>query len=313
MYPKRFLPKTFGRAFILFNLILAAASLTLRPATSRALPKKTPMVVTQTAKSAEIFDQITYPARIDSKVNAKIIADSDGVVLKILSPLGHRIGRGNGVLVIKNMEVGYQYAPMTILAPVSGVVSQVKVTVGSQVVKGQEVALITDPSAIKVVTEIAAPDLFAFQKNLSGELHVSGLTEPVPVKLAGVSPFVDPATGTATAELRILSAKPGIVPGLVGQVRFKVNKHQGIALPDHAIVYKGAETQVRVVREGKAKYLKVKIGRKRQGLVEVLEGLKAGEHVIERTSTYVADGDAVQTQPEQRQKPQEQKSQAEAK
>jgi multidrug efflux pump subunit AcrA (membrane-fusion protein) len=266
---------------------------------AQAANDKTPIVFTQVAKKTEIFDQLTYPAKINPSVQAKILAESDGVVTKILAPLGSKVSRKSGVVQVQNMEPGYSFAPMRMASPVAGIVSQIKVSVGSQVAKGQEIATVIEPTSLRIEVEIAAGDMVHVKNGLKGELYLPGQDKPTSVEVLGVSPLVDPATGTATAELKVVGKNSVLIPGTLGQVRFKANIRNGIELPDNAIVYKGDDTNVRLVLSGKAKLNAVKLGPKRQGKFEILSGVKEGDEVIERTSTFVADGDEVKVQPKE--------------
>lgn len=278
--------------------------------TSAATGANRPLVFTKSATLTRLADSLTYPARVESDVNARILAESEGVVLKILAPLGSKVARGGPIAVLKNIDSGYTYAPMTIVSAVAGVVSQVKVTVGSQVSRGQEIAVVTDPTQVKLSLEISAPDVGLLAPGSAGEFTAAGLDGSVPVQLIGVSPLIDPATGTATAELRLLTPTkattdtkrkdhktlPPLAPGQLGQVRFDVNQRKGFLLPDHAIHYKGENTFARVVIEGKTKLVPIRLGRKNRGQVEILAGLKEGDVVIERASSYVGEGVDVQVQ-----------------
>lgn len=110
--------------------------------------------------------------------------------------------------------------------------------------------------------------------------------------------MVDPATGTATAELLFVDPKSAAtVPlGLIGKVSFAVNKRQGVQIPEHAIVYRGKETFVRVVENNKAKIKPVVIASTQRGLCEISSGLEPNETVILRSSRFVADGQTVTIQ-----------------
>jgi multidrug efflux pump subunit AcrA (membrane-fusion protein) len=259
----------------------------------------TPVVTTQTLKKIEVSDGLNYPARMESNVNASIYADADGVVTKIKKSLGQKVKKGNAILTIEHTDPIYQYAPMVMTTPVSGVVSTVKVTEGSRVSKGELVATVTDPEKIRVLIEVAAQDLKSFKPGLQGEFEISGRAKPVAVKVRGVSPFVDPGTGTASAELEIVKSGDKdllLTPGLVGKVNFKVNRHEAIVIPEYALVYKGNDTFVRIVDGGKAKKVPVKIGTKQRGNVEITEGLKPGDVMIERASGFVSEGEEVKVE-----------------
>ncbi|HUP58594.1 MAG TPA: efflux RND transporter periplasmic adaptor subunit [Bdellovibrionota bacterium] len=266
-------------------------------AQARAAENGKPAIVfVRKLTSVELFDQLSYPARIVSKVNTTLLAEADGVVSKIHASLGAPVARKAKVLQIRHTDPVYQYAPVTVLSPVAGVVSSVDVTEGTQVTRGQRVATITDPAQIRFVVEVPSPDLSLVAPGSTGEFRLGPGAEPVAVRVTGVSPFVDPATGTASCELELAKAARGklvLRPGQAGQVEFKVGLHQGFSIPDHAIVYKGAATFVRVVEEEKARQVAVKLGRKQRGQVEVVEGLKAGMQMVERSSRYVGDGEKV--------------------
>jgi len=180
---------------------------------------------------------------------------------------------------------------------VAGVVSAVEVTEGSRVAKGQRVALVTDPKQVKILIEVAAADLFAITHGSKGELVVSSHDKPVTVAVIGVSPFVDSGTGTATVELSVdPGQKATLPPGLIGKVSFKVREHQGIEVPESAVVYRGREPAIRIVEQGKAKYVLVTLGPSRRGRVEIAKGVPEGVEVIIRSSGFVGEGEEVKVQ-----------------
>lgn len=281
------------------RIVLLAAALAALSAISAPEKNSAPLVFVEKVKAGPLHDELTYPARLVSKTSAALLAETDGVVRKISAPLGRAVKRDETVLTIANTDPIYQYAPMAVRSPVAGVVSAVDVTEGSRVAKGQRLASVTDPSQVKILIEVAAADLFAITRGLSGELTVNSQQKPVPLVVLGMSPFVDPGTGTATVELAAKEGKTQNVlpPGLIGKVSFKVREHQGLQVPESAIVYRGRLPALRVVEDGKARYLSVTLGASRQGNVEVATGLKEGANVILRSSTFVAEGEEVKVQP----------------
>ena len=111
----------------------------------------------------------------------------------------------------------------------------------------------------------------------------------------GYAQIVDPATGTVTAELAFVGAATAPI-GMIGKVTFAVNKRQGIQVPEQSIVYRGKETLIRTVEDGKAKLTPVVVAETRRGLTEIASGLKSGALVVVRSSGFVADGQAVVVQ-----------------
>lgn len=278
-------------------LIASAISLSLIATISpAAINNGPPIVFTKKAKSDEIFDVLSYPARVESKINAMIYAEGEGVVAKIIAPLGTQVAQRAHLMIVRHIDPVYQYKPMNVIAPVGGIVSQIQVTEGSRVTSGQPLLSITDPKNLRLLVEVAAQDVPYFKSKMSGDFVIPGKEKPITVHVKGISPFVDSGTGTATCELEAEGDSTGLLPGLVGQVSLKVNKRSGFVYPEHAIVYRDSETYLRVVRDGKAIKIPVKLGRKQRGEVEIISGLHENDEVIERASRYVADGEAVKVE-----------------
>lgn len=263
--------------------------------------KKKPMVFVDAAKATTLFDVLTYPARVVPRINAVVLSESEGVVQKILTPLGTRVKKNQRLLTLKNTDPVYQYASVPLVAPVAGVVSTVDVTIGSRVARSQRLMQITDPDQIKITVEVAASDLSAIRAGLPGELSIPGRDVKVPVQVLGVSPYVDPATGTATADLaKVGDFETNLPPGIVGKVTFKARGRQGIQVPEHALAYQGRNPFVRIVVDGKVKFVPVVLGSTRLGMVEIMKGLENKMSVIVRTSSYIAEGEEIQIEEQKR-------------
>ena len=245
---------------------------------------------------AELCDQLSYPARIESKINTSILADADGIVSHLYTPLGTEVSARKPLMQLSHTDPVYQYAPFVVRAPIHGVVSQVDVTEGSQVTRGQRLATLTDPKSVRGTVELPALDLPSLALGQAGELKISGRAETIPVRISGISPFVDPATGTASCTVEFLTPNLQLRPGLLGQVTFRTNVRKGFSIPEFAVIYRGADPFVRVVEAGKARNVAIHLGHRQLGSVEILDGLQDGMLLVERASRFVGDGDLVQAE-----------------
>ncbi len=262
-----------------------------------ASPHQTAVVFVKTISQTKIFDSLDYPARIEAKINALILAESDGVVSKIIKPLGTVVRKSDKLVIIQNTDPVYQYAPMAIENVVSGVVSQVFVTEGSRVAKGDRLMLVTDPAQLKVIVEIPASDLNLLHRGDEAELTQDHHTWKAKIK--GMSPFVDPSTGTANCELEFVknqSEKTRPPAGALVRLDFKAGARNGYSISDSAVFYRGKDTFVRVVRNKHAFLQAIKIGKKQFGSVEVISGLKDRDQVVERASGFISDGEEVKVE-----------------
>jgi len=241
-----------------------------------------------------ISDVFNYPARVKAKVNATILSESDGIIAQVHVTLGKKVQLQQTLMVLTHTDPVYQFAPVQIRAPIQGIVSAIEVTPGSHVVQGQKLAAVINPAQLEIQVEIPAQDLSIIQKGMVGEFKIPGQEIPLKVRVLGVSPFVDPKTGTALGQLDIITQNhPILSPGMQGQATFKAHLHEGLLIPDSAILYKGKDCLVRVIENKKIKQIPVVLGLKQRGRVEVLKGLSAGATLVERASRFVAEGEEV--------------------
>jgi membrane fusion protein (multidrug efflux system) len=262
---------------------------------------KTPLnpavVFTKKVSSEQIYDSLTYPARASAKVNATILSESNGIISQMAATLGQKVRVGQIIMVLRHTDPVYQYAPVKILAPLSGIVSSIDVTPGSHVIEGQALAAVINPSEIEILVEIPAQDLSSIKKGTNGLLTTSVEGELLKVEVLGVSPLVKPGTGTASAKLRILPPQgKTLAPGMQGQVSFKTDLHSGFLIPNNAIVYRGKVTFVNLVESKKIKQVSVELGKRHRDCVEILKGLYENAELVERSSRSVADGETITTE-----------------
>jgi RND family efflux transporter MFP subunit len=202
---------------------------------------------------------------------------------------------------IQQLDPVYQYAAAKIVAPVNGVVSEVDVSLGTQVARGQKIAMVVDPSQLRVTVEIPGSDLEKVREKITPYSSVSFSTalseKPEELKFEGISPLVSSTTGTATANLLFKKKSLKLPAGTIGKVQITLNKGSAIKIPEQAIVYKGATPYVRVIdTHNIAKYKAVELGSRQAGQVEIKKGLSVNELLIERSSQYVQDNKAVKVE-----------------
>jgi len=282
------------------TILLIAVSFcgSLYPSAPTHESEDVPVVFTKTAKPQPLFDMLLYPVRIQSQINATVVAEADAIVTKVVAPLGKTVGLHAPVLILKHIDPVYHYRPLVIPAPVAGVVSSMEVSQGTRVTKGQKLASIMDPKQLSAIAEIASGDLASIQLGLTAEMKLNGSSKPYSVTVIGVSPQLDPVTGTATCLLALENRDVTSVPsGSLGKVTFKVRERRAIAIPEHALVYRENQVFVRIVVNNTARFIPVNVGTSRGGIVEITSGIEDGMSVILRSSVYVAQGERVKVQP----------------
>lgn len=268
--------------------VLCAGSISL------AAVETVPVVQVKKVTLTENSETFSYPARVESRVSGAILAEVEGVVREVAT-LGTRVKKGQVLFRIQQLDPVYQYAPAKIVAPITGVVSQVEVNIGTQVTRGQRIATVVDPRQLRVTVEIPGGDLEKITPSAKMTFATSLSEKPEELSLEGVSPLVNPTTGTATANLLFKNQNPKLSAGTIGKIQVHLKSGSAIKIPEQAIVYKGANPFVRVVDTNNiATYKAVELGLRQGGQVEIKKGLSVNEILIERASQYIQDKKAVQ-------------------
>lgn len=258
--------------------------------------KKNPVsVFTRLIEQEEINTLLHYPARLRAKIHSTVLSESDGIITKIEVTLGKRVKAQQILMILNHTDPVYQYAPVQIRSPIHGLISSIDVAEGSQVLQGQKLVSVINPSELEVQIEVPAQEISLLKKNMQGELKILEHKTSFTVQISGISPFVDPNTGTALVQLNILPQKKEIFlsPGMQGQVEFKAKKHRGFLVPASSLIYKDKETFVYLVEGQKIKQVPVTLGTQQNGVVEILTGLFVGAELVERSSRFATEGETV--------------------
>jgi len=109
-----------------------------------------------------------------------------------------------------------------------------------------------------------------------------------------ISPAIDPQRGTVEVRLRVAEPARFLKPDMTVSVEMVVGqKEQALKLSSDAVHESDSDQPyVLALRHGKAEKVNVKLGLHGVGVVEVLNGLQAGDTIITRT-TSVNVGDKV--------------------
>lgn len=272
----------------------------LQSATSFAAPENIPVVTAKKIDLSDNVETLIYPAKVESKVYSVLLAENDGVVQNILN-IGTEVKRGQSLLKIRNSDPVYQYAPIQARSPVNGIVSEVFVTEGAQVVRGEKLVTIIDPKQTRIVVEIPNSDLTKVKQGLKGTFQFNSLNsddEKIKVEVVGISPLVNGLTGTASALLNI-SQKNTLRAGTLGKVEFQIMSDKQILVDENSVVYRNSQPFVRVIDKDISKYRPVTLGARQSGKVAILKGLHVGELIVGKASQYIPDNKKIKIEQEQ--------------
>lgn len=172
-----------------------------------------------------------------------------------------------------------------ITAPFSGVIGARNVSPGQVIARNTLLTWLVDVDPVKV--ELNVPERFLGQLQLGQTLDLTVAafgTNQFHGKVYFIAPAVDPTTRTTLVKAEIPNPNQELKPGMFANLELNLQvRENAIVIPETALsqLVEGGGAVVFVVDgAGKAQPLKVKLGVRMAGKVEVLEGIETGDRVI---------------------------------
>jgi len=172
---------------------------------------------------------------------------------------------------------------MTLRAPVNGIVLQKNVVQGQAVMAGAPLFQIADLSTVWVEADVFENDLGAVRVGQAAELTFDAYPgETVRGRVAYLYPTVDPVARTGRVRIEMPNSGGRIRPGLFATVRISAPLGDRVlVIPRQAALVTG-DRQLVFVEDSAGRFIPrlVTLGTETDSLVEVRQGLRAGERVV---------------------------------
>ena len=175
-------------------------------------------------------------------------------------------------------------------APFDGVVTEYSVAVGDLVTPERELLTITDISTVWVLADVYEPDLGRLPPNADVDIRVEAYPDrPFTGRLTYVSDTIEAATRAAHVRLVVANPDAALKIGMFARVTIPSNDSiSALAVPIDAVQHIDGQSVV-FVQTGPTIFERrdVSLGATADGVVEVREGLVAGESIVSTGSFYL--------------------------
>lgn len=170
---------------------------------------------------------------------------------------------------------------MTITAPFTGYTGLRLVSPGDYVNQGADLVELTDLSTLKLDFRVPEIYLAELQPGRNLEIKVDALPgQIIKGQVYAVSPSADSNAHNIEVRAEIPNENSTLRPGLFAQVDILVDQQTSVVIPEQAIVPQDGMFFVMKVVDGKVEMSPVTMGQRRPGVVQIVEGLNAGEVLI---------------------------------
>lgn len=202
---------------------------------------------------------------------------------------------------VRRLEVEQSF--QKVLAPFDGIITLRKVDPGALITKGSQsnnLELYQLARIDRLRVYVSVPQRVARYLK-AGQLAEITVPEFAERKFNGivtnVSGALDPSTRTRQTEIQIDNTDRSLLPGMYAEIKLTgAREGKWIRVPGTTLVTRPSGQFVIVVKDGKAKYQPIVIGRDFGSEVEVKEGLSGGEHVAVSPNDDLIDNEPVQEQ-----------------
>jgi Cu(I)/Ag(I) efflux system membrane fusion protein len=181
------------------------------------------------------------------------------------------------------------------LAPAGGTVIAKKIVNGQKVIAGDELYRIVDLTNLWVIADVAEGDLAEIKPGMRATVTFRAYrSEPVEGVVTFIYPDVRPETRTVRVRIEVANPDERLKPDMYADVAFQVGTDRATvtAVPTSAIIDTGTKQIVLVAKgEGRFEPRVVKLGRRGDGYVEIVEGLQQAEEVV-TTATFLIDAES---------------------
>jgi len=176
-------------------------------------------------------------------------------------------------------------ADRLVKAPFDGVLGLRNVSRGALVEPGDLITTLDDDSVMKL--DFTVPSLYL--PSLGPGLKIEARARPYGNRVfagvvRGIDSRIDPVTRSVVVRALLPNPERALRPGLLMRVELLLDPREALVVPEAALVQRGTDHFVLRLVDGEdgptVERVQIQIGTRKPGLVEVREGLVAGDRVV---------------------------------
>jgi membrane fusion protein, multidrug efflux system len=240
-----------------------------------------PGVVVEVIKNKKFSQTLeSYCTSLSSKTISYKIKKNE-----LLEPIKFDVGvkKGNVIAKLTNKNI---------IAPFSGILGKRGISDSS--LGSENTIILTLDDSRKVLCDLKIPEVYAsvLKKDLKLKAKFSAYKNKVyDGIIQSVASRVDAQTRSILARAQIKNENSEIIPGSLLEIEILYDEKNVLSAPDTSIMYEGNKKFIyKIVENNILKKIEVKTGFRKEGNLEVLDGLVEGDKIIAEGLTKVRPG-----------------------
>ncbi len=281
-------------ALAIVNLAVKTFSPEARAARQEAM--KTEEVVyavnTTTAVKGPIADFFRTNGEVEAISSVDTYADTAGILAHLYAGLGDYVRAGQVIAEVDPSRPGLNYTLSPVKARVSGTITNLSLDVGDAVSPQVPVATIGDLNRLQVVAAIPERYINRIYVGMPAEVSLEAWPgKVIPLTVSQINPVVDTASRTMEINLAIPAGNEMAKAGMYAGITLTTDQKEDVVkIPSDTILRRLGETFVYVIEGNVAQRRAVVPGITFGDVVEIIDGLEAGEKIAYQGQTLLEDG-----------------------
>lgn len=244
------------------------------------------MIARQQLEAIELQKEIAATSL--TAAEARLTAAEKGASPEQLAVLEAQVKQAESALEMARLQLSYT----RVTAPITGVLAQFSVEVGSMAAPAVTAGLILDQSKMKANAFV--PESYVNSLRIGDRVPIEAKAAPgvsFTGTITAISPLADQTTRQFPVEFSVVNASNLLKAGMIGTAQITTGAaNDQLVVPVGAVLFEGEQAYVYVVEDGYAVRRNITTGLSSGELIAVLQGLAAGEQVISRGQHQVKNG-----------------------
>jgi membrane fusion protein, multidrug efflux system len=186
-----------------------------------------------------------------------------------------------------------QIRKMVILAPFDGIIGLRNVSLGAVVNTSTTLATIRSN---RLKLDFYVPEKYgeAIKAGMNVDFSLYSGQSNYRASVLATERSIDDATRNLKVRAVINQTAAGLIPGAFANVNLQLGANaKALLIPSESIIPMERNKQVIVARKGKAHFVTVKTGIRKESMVEITEGLQSGDTLVVSGLLFFKEGDVI--------------------
>jgi membrane fusion protein, multidrug efflux system len=181
-----------------------------------------------------------------------------------------------------------------LVSPIAGIVAKRHALPGEKLAMEQPVLTIVDLARLELDGAVGTHEVSRLAPGMPVQVTVEGVDAPVAGRIARIAPAAEPGTRSIGVTIELANPKERLRAGQYAVARVELaDETDRLTVPLSAVGSVSGQDHVWLIENGKLARRAVKLGRRndREGVVEVIEGVKPDNQVLAARFDNLREGD----------------------